>query len=86
MFTDMPQPSNTCGNCGRISQADLCQTCSQRRRCCGCHRYFPDNCFEAENVNICQVIRHLVYFLYHVIQSMKSDQCLNSEENDQKSS
>jgi len=49
MFTD------TCHNCGRISQADLCQTCSQRGRCCACHRYLPDNCFETEDVDICQV-------------------------------
>jgi len=56
MFTD------TCHNCSRSSQADLCHTCSQRRRCCGCHRYLPDNCFEAKDVDICQVISHSVYF------------------------
>ena len=83
MFTDMAQPLDsrpTCHNCGRISRSDLCHTCSQRRRCCGCHRYLPDNCFEAEDVNISQVIRHSVYFLYHVIQSTKIDQYLNLEE------
>jgi len=49
MFTD------TCHNCGRISQSDLCQTCSQRRRCCACHRYHPDNCFETQDIDRCQV-------------------------------